>query len=469
MIRSRAYKRCEVKQVDRAVLMDRAVESGNSGTVVGLDVSKAEIVACVRWPDGRMERPWSVRNPSEIGILVELVQEMKSACESVKVGLESTGTYGEAVRRALTLAGIEVHRVSGKAASDYKEIFDGVASQHDGKDAAVIAELLAFGKCTPWPFQEDSPSVQAMKHQVDRLDAYRTQQVQWLGRLEGLLAAHWPELSELLELGSVTLLKLLEHYRGPARLLADAGAARQLSRWGGTKLTASKIEQVLESARTTRGVPPNESRAQWLSEVAGQALAALRQLRSCERELERLVAAEPGLSRYVSAVGASTLAVLMTSVGDPRSYASSGAFLKALGLNLKELSSGRRQGQLAISKRGPSRVRRWIFFWALRGVQRAELKPWYEQFTRVGGNRPAEGQGEHRKMKGVVALMRKLCRGLWHAMKHEEDFDYAKLIGDRAGVSPCRRRRRRRRRVVQCAAQAAALKSASSLTGMVSG
>jgi hypothetical protein len=44
-------------------------------------------------------------------------------------------------------------RVSPKAAHDYAEIFDGTPSQHDGKDAAVVAELAALGKATAWPYQ----------------------------------------------------------------------------------------------------------------------------------------------------------------------------------------------------------------------------------------------------------------------------------------------------------------------------
>jgi hypothetical protein len=45
-------------------------------------------------------------------------------------------------------------------------------------------------------------------------------------------------------------------------------------------------------------------------------------------------------------------------------------------------------------------------------------------------------------MKGVVALMRKLTRGLRYAMIHEEDFDYGKLFADQ----PVKRKRRRQRR-----------------------
>ena len=65
-------------------------------------------------------------------------------------------------------------------------------------------------------------------------------------------------------------------------------------------------------------------------------------------------------------MGAATLAVLWSEAGDPVAYSSAGADVKALGLNLKERSSGQRNGQLAISKRGPAMSRRWLFFWALR-------------------------------------------------------------------------------------------------------
>ena len=47
-------------------------------------------------------------------------------------------------------------RVSNKASHDYAEVFDGVPSQHDGKDAAVVAELAALGKCQPWAYEPAS-------------------------------------------------------------------------------------------------------------------------------------------------------------------------------------------------------------------------------------------------------------------------------------------------------------------------
>ena len=241
MIKKRSYKRQSVNEISTDWLRDRAVGCGDAGTTVGLDVAKQEIVVCIRWADGWFERPWSVKNPTEIGSLIDLLQQLKEICGSLTIGMESTGTYGDAVRRAMTDAFLEVHRVSGKSVRDYKEIFDGVPSQHDGKDAAMIAELTHSKKGTPWPLSEVD---QRLRHQVLRMDAFRLQATQWTNRMEGLMARHWPEVTRLLPLSSKTFLKALESYGSPAALAADPDAAQRMYRWSCSNLKPKKIDRV---------------------------------------------------------------------------------------------------------------------------------------------------------------------------------------------------------------------------------
>ena len=440
MAAKRMYRRVSVKKISLEGLKDTAIGKGGAGTCVGLDIGKSEIVATIRWTDGAFEYPISVKNPSETADLVAVLVILRQCCDSLTIGLESTGTYGEPIRAAMTAASLDVHRISGKASSDYKEIFDGVPSQHDGKDAAIIAELTCFGKGTPWPFQPLSENEQRIKHQVRRMDVFQKHVTEWTGRLEAVLAEHWPELSGLLALNSVTLVKIMIQYGSPARLAADPAARDKLAQWGRSSLKPPKIEQIIESARTTQGTPIDGSEMAWLQEIASELQAAILKVNACKKELELIANADDSMREYVSAVGAVTLCVIWATVGNPGNYESSGAFLKALGLNLKELSSGQRQGQLAITKRGPSLVRKYLFFWALRAVQSEKLKHWYEDFQKVG--RGSRGSSEHRKMKGLIALMRKLSRSLWYAHTQQEAFDYAKVFPGR----PLERRRRRRRR-----------------------
>jgi transposase len=114
------------------------------------------------------------------------------------IAMESTGTYGDALRQALTDAKLPVHRVSGKAVHDYAEIFDGVPSQHDGKDAAIVAELAALGKSSPWPYEPLAEADEELRYWVERMDVQQRIQLLWLGRLEALLARHWPEATRYL-------------------------------------------------------------------------------------------------------------------------------------------------------------------------------------------------------------------------------------------------------------------------------
>jgi len=439
----RNYRLTCVKQISLESLQEIAIQKGNTGTCVGLDVAKAEIVAVVRWADGTFERPWKIVNPDGINELIQRLLLLKETCDSLTVGLESTGTYSESVRYAMTQAGLEVHRVNGKSVSDYKEIFDGVPSQHDGKDAAMIAELSCFGKGTPWPFELRSDHDQQIRHQVARLDAYRTQANQWLGRVEGILARHWPELGSYLRLTSSTLLNICTHYRSAAEVAANKTARQQLRSWGRGQLAWSKIDAIIESARRTSGIPMGQPEMAWLKEVAEQAMASLAVVKLAEKELQQLAQQHAAMKPYVKAVGAVTLCTIWSTVGDPRQYSSSGAFVKAIGLNLKELSSGKRKGEMAITKRGPGLARKLLFYWALRAVQDPHLKPWYKSFQRVG--RSKTGSAEHRKMKGLIAMMRKLCKALWHVYQHEQAFDYAKVFPGKPLQKRSSRTRRRRK------------------------
>lgn len=215
----RTYRATPVKRVDFQLVSEGR---GPEEAQVGFDVGKVDVLAVVRWANGHFERPWLVKNPDEIKELVVLLMRL-AAQRPLRLAMEPTGTYGDALRQALSDAGLRLNRVGAKAAHDYAEIFDGVPSQHDGKDAAVVAELAAIGKSVEWCYKPPSEVDQEMAYQVDWMDAQQRQYSMWLGRLEGLLARHWPEATRWMELSSATLLRALQRYGGPAGLAQRAG------------------------------------------------------------------------------------------------------------------------------------------------------------------------------------------------------------------------------------------------------
>ena len=291
---------------------------------------------------------------------------------------------------------------------------DGVPSQHDGKDAAIVAELAAQGKCWPWPMPTPSDVEQELAYHVDWMDGQRRQMMNWCGRVEALLSRHWPEATRQVSLTSATLLNCLAKYGGPRGLAADPKALTQVRKWGRHFLTAEKAEALVAGARTTLGVPMGRWDEVRLRRFVQEIQACRRELAASQRRLAELARGHSVIAAMGEVVGLATACVLWVELGDPHQYHCGPAYRKAMGLNLAERSSGKWQGKLRISKRGSSRVRRWLYLAALRWVRTEPVKSWYRRqvAARRGERKPA-----------VVGVMRKLALVLYGVGGRGEAFD----------------------------------------------
>jgi transposase len=122
-------------------------------------------------------------------------------------------------------------------------------------------------------------------------------------------------------------------------------------------------------------------------------------------------------------VGFATACVLHAAAGDPGQYGSPRAYLQALGLNLTERSSGRHKGRLRLSKRGPSLARRWLYFAAMRLVNKEGVRQWYQEKIQ---------RDNYRGGRALTAIMRKLAWSLQVVRAKGLRFDSGRLFG-RAG------------------------------------
>lgn len=414
-MKSKAYSASVVNRVDAV-----KITKGRRGQalVIGTDVGKYEVLAVARWPDASFERPWRVSNPDEIAVLVSLLSRLRQG-RQLAVAMEPSGTYGDPLRQALSDAKIPVRRVSPKAAHDYAEIFDGVPSQHDGKDAAVVAELAALGKCSDWPYAAKDAWEQELAYWVDWLDAQRQQLVMWSGRIEALLSRHWPEATRVLKASSATLLRALATYGGPAGLAADVKGAARLTRWGGRFLSQDKVTRLLAGAASSAGVRQGDSERRRLQAYAEEARRARREVRRSQRRLRGLAAQQPLIEAQGRVIGVATACVLWACVGDPRHYPCGQAYRKAMGLNLTERSSGTFKGKLKISKRGHPQARRWLYLAALRLIKQSGVARWYQsKHSRDGRqSKPA-----------LVGVMRKLVLALYKVGVQGAVFDSRRLF-----------------------------------------
>jgi transposase len=426
-MKSKAYRTSDVKQID----LDKILQSRDGqAAVLGVDISKKESRLMLRWGPDDFERPWSSQNPGEIHLVIELARRL-SIGRRFSVAMESSGTYGDALRQALTDAKLSVMRVSSKASHDYAEIFGGVDSQHDGKDAAIIAELCAMNKSAPWPWRDKAQWEQEMNVTVEDLETARLRLNRHTGHLEALLARHWPEVLKVAKTTSRTLLSALHHYGGPAALAADATAADRLRDWSGKSLAPEKIQAIIQSAKQSVGVRPGAVERQRLQQVAHRLSKVRKRMRCYTRKLQELAEGKPAIQSMAQVVGVASACVLWITLGDPANYRCAAAYRKAMGLNLKERSSGQYQGQLKLSKRGNPMARRWLYLAALRLIGASELvKAWYrkkhQRFQAAWrphpGHRPKPGIG------AVASVMRKLSLALHRVGANQESFQVKKLF-----------------------------------------
>jgi len=322
---------------------------------------------------------------------------------------------------------IKVYRVSPKRCHDAAEVYDGVPSLHDSKAAAIIGRLHLDGASVEWLLPEKAQ--RELRAAIKTMEMYDDAYYRNINRLESLLARHWPEVTRHLKLTSATLLELLITFGSPDRVAAEPEKAAELMRRvGRSNLLLEKIDKVVESAQQSMGVSCIEEERRHLIELCREARRLQQEAMAAQKRVERLTRDTESVNAMVDAIGKKTAAVLHSELGDVSRYDNAGCYVKSMGLNLKEHSSGKHKGKLKITKRGSGTVRMYLYMAVLRLIQKNFIvQAWYQcKIERDGGT----------KMKAIVAVMRKLARALWHVGQGKR-FDAAKLFDvSRLGLAP---------------------------------
>jgi transposase len=402
-MKKRSYRAKSIQQIQT-----RSVGSlAGKRVVLGIDIAKAmcfgrlldserQVVESVKWDQG-----------TDTPTLVQWLCGLDAG--SVEVAMEPSGTYGDALRHQLMQAGFAVYRVSGKRTHDAAEIYDGVPSIHDSKAADLVARLHLDGVSRRW--DEGTDEARGLRAKVAWLGFQTDALRQSLNRLDAQLARFWPELTRHVELGSATILAVCETYGGPRAMRDNAQDVRAvLSAVGGRFLRSETIEAILASAQHTIGVPMVDDEVALVKALAGEARRLRTAKEAAEAEVRRLGRGDDAVRGMTDVVGACTAAVIVSHVGSPNAYPHPAAYRKAMGLNLKERSSGTKQGQLSLTKRGSSEVRRVLYLAALRLIQVEHGDPVVRAFYL----KKVQRDGGRHKKKAVVAVMRKLALALWH-------------------------------------------------------
>jgi transposase len=146
------------------------------------------------------------------------------------------------------------------------------------------------------------------------------------------------------------------------------------------------------------------------------------QLQAVETEivavLERIPFAKSMLA--VKGISAISLAGILGEAGDLSGFVHGNALLRHAGLNLAEASSGKWTGQMKISKRGRSRLRRFIFMMTMSLVaNNPEFKAIHAYNVQVK---------KIKKMRSIMKLCGKLARILVGMARSGEAYNPPKTM-----------------------------------------
>lgn len=146
---------------------------------LGIDVAKAKLDCALRLPDGKLRSKVVENNFKGFQVLTEWLEKHRAT--TVHVCMEATGVYWEAVAEYLATQGMAVSVVNPaqiKAFGASKM----VRTKTDKVDAKLIAEFCLERRPDPW--QAPTPSEQALRAMVLRLEALQVMRTQESNRLE---------------------------------------------------------------------------------------------------------------------------------------------------------------------------------------------------------------------------------------------------------------------------------------------
>jgi transposase len=376
--------------------------------VVGIDVAKHQHVARILFPDGSESQPFgfsNYRRGFETFLAWLFSQLEKAHCDSLLVGLESTGHYWEPLAFFLeAIPRIQVVQVSPKHVKKTKEVYDNSPGKTDRKDAGVIAMLIQMGRfqrlvLPRGPYAELRGYARLRERKMVELGVQRN-------LLHSLVDWVFPEYGSLFpKLEGKTSLTILKHYTTPEQILRAgpkslSAAIRQASHG---RLSATFSQRLIEAASATIGLQEGiEAAAFAIRNIVASVERIQEEIATIEKELARVLDQIPYASQLFSipGVGKISVAIILGEAGDLRRYHKAQELIKLAGLNLFEISSGMHQGRRHISKRGRPLLRKCLFFAALRTVKTGgAFREIYGRWTQ---------RNQMQKTKALVGISRKL-------------------------------------------------------------
>jgi transposase len=387
-------------------LLKSAQRFNGKTLVVTVDLAKEINVGYCRCPSGAELKPFAFSNTGDGYFLfwnTAVAFQQEHRMTDIVIGFESTGIYGTPLITFLEDKPVTLVQVNPCHTKRLKELEGNSPNKTDYKDPRIIADLIELGRfLTVVVPRGVEAELRALCHSRERAVG-RCNTL--YNQLHDLAFAIFPEFVYVMkDLRTKTALHLLETMPLPEDIIRCGiepltATIRRVSR---CNLRRDRAEALISAAANTVGL--KEGRTGIVNEMQ-MLIHAIREtevfIQSTETTMERCLEDIPYSHCLLSMKGirSVTAASIIGEFGYLPAFKSIGEAMKFAGLNLFEISSGKRKGQRHISKRGRALIRKLLYFAALNTVRKGGIM--HEKYQSY----LSAGMG---KNKALVAIARKL-------------------------------------------------------------
>jgi transposase len=337
--------------------------------VVGVDIAQhVHVARAVNFRGIVVGKPLSFENNEEgFTRLLNWIQELKQTknLDTTIVGMEPTGHYWINLSKWLVKQNMDVVTVNPHHVKRNKENRDNTQSKSDKKDALVIADMVKNGY---YAFvRSTSESFEKLRVLMANRDVIVKRLVSSINQINRWVDVVFPELRQVFKdvscKGAIATLRL---FPTPAELCSlqpqdiVTGWKSCMKRHSGHKKARSLLVLAKRSIGTKQALDAYKLH---LGQLLEEYDLASSQLERVTQEVTNVLEQIPFVKQILAIKGISeiSLAGILGEAGDLSGFAHGNALLRHAGLHLAEASSGKWKGQIVLSKRGRSRLRRYLF------------------------------------------------------------------------------------------------------------
>jgi transposase len=390
--------------------------------VVGVDIAQELHVArAVNYRGIIVGDPLTFENNEEgFARLLQWINELKTlkGFVSTIIGMEPTGHYWINLSKWLYDHDIEAVTVNPHLVKKNKENRDNSRSKSDKKDALVIADMIKNGYYSF--IRPTSETFEKLRVLMSNRDMTVKRLVSAVNQINRWVDIVFPELRQVFKdvkgKGAMATLRLfptpLELRSMKAPDIVE-GWKTQMKRQPGIIKARLLIELATHSVGSRQAHDAYKLHLEQLIEEFDLATA---QLERVEQEVTNLLKQVPFAKKLLAIKGISEIALagILGEAGDLSGFAHGNSLLRHAGLHLAEASSGKWKGQIVLSKRGRSRLRRFLYLATMSLVMNnPDFKELHVNNVNVK---------KMKKMKSIMKLVHKLARVLVGMARKNESY-----------------------------------------------